>query len=193
MSGHSRWSQIKHKKGITDKKRGQLFSKLSKLISLAARKGADPLSNLELKNAIEQARSFNMPSESIERAIKKISDKSAAQLEELSMEAIGPGGIALRIKAITDSHNRTISEVKKILNDHGSKMVPPGSISWMFTPHLKTEDSKISESNQSLSAGFNQPITITNPDIQAQINKLFEALDDHDDVEDVTSNLQEQV
>ena len=167
MSGHSKWSQIKHKKGITDKKRGQLFSKLSKLISLAARKGINPETNLELKNAVEHARSFNMPNDNIDRAIKKVSDKSAIQLEELSIEAIGPGNIALRIKAITDSRNRTIAEIKSILADNHSKMVPPGSISWMF----------------------NQPVSISNPDIQIQIDNLFEALDDHDDVDDVSSNL----
>src|SRR3989344_7225026 len=168
MSGHSKWSQIKHQKAITDKKKGQLFSKLSKLISLAAKKSANPQSNLELKSAIDNAKSYNIPNDNIERAIKKVSDKSAAQLEELFIEAIGPGGIALKIKAITDSRNRTIAEIKNILNDHSSKMVPPGSISWMF----------------------NQSVTIEDPDIHAQIDKLFEALDDNNDVEDVTSNLQ---
>lgn len=168
MSGHSRWSQIKHQKAITDKKRGQLFSKTSKLISLAAKKGTNPETNLELKNTIDKARSLNMPNDSIQRAINKISDKST-QLEELSIEALGPGGIALRIKAITDSRNRTIAEIKKILSDHGSKMVPPGSISWMF----------------------NQTVTLTDPVIDTELNKLFETLDNHDDVEDVASNLQE--
>jgi YebC/PmpR family DNA-binding regulatory protein len=168
MSGHNKWAQIKHKKAITDKKKGQLFSKLSKLISIAARKGTNPEMNIELKHAVEQARAVNMPNDNIERAIKKVGDKSAAQLEELSIEAIGPGGIALRIKAITDSRNRTIAEIKTILADHNSKMVNPGSISWMF----------------------NQPAAITDPGTQDQIDKLFEALDDHDDVEDVVSNLQ---
>ncbi len=168
MSGHSRWSQIKHQKAITDKKKGQLFSKTSKLISLAARKGTNPDTNLELKNTIDKARSLNMPNDSIQRAINKVSDKSA-QLEELSIEALGPGGIALRIKAITDSRNRTIAEIKKILLDHGSKMVPPGSISWMF----------------------NQAVNLTDPIIDTELNKLFETLDNHDDVEDVASNLQE--
>ena len=166
MSGHSRWSQIKHQKAITDKKKGQLFSKASKLISLAARKGINPESNLELKNAIEKARSLNMPNDNIQRAVNRVADKSV-QIEELSIEALGPGNIALRIKAITDSRNRTIAEVKRILTDHGSKMVPPGSVSWMF----------------------NQPVTVADPDVQTQIDKLFEALDDNEDVEDVTSNL----
>ncbi len=167
MSGHSRWSQIKHKKATTDKKRGQLFSKLSKLISLAARRGTNPETNLELKSAIEQARSFNVPSDNIERAIKKVSDKSATQLEELYIEALGPGGVALKIKAVTDNKNRTIAEVKSILTENSSKMVQPGSISWMF----------------------NQSISLDSPEVQTQLDKLLEALDDQDDVEDVVSNL----
>jgi YebC/PmpR family DNA-binding regulatory protein len=167
MSGHSRWSQIKHQKALTDKKRGQLFSKTSKLISLAAKKGTNPETNLELKNTIDKARSLNMPNDNIQRAINKISDKSA-QLEELSVEAIGPGSIALRIKAITDNSNRTIAELKKIFSNHASKMVPPGSISWMFS----------------------QPLAVADSNTQTQIDGLFEALDNHDDVEDVTSNLQ---
>src|SRR3989338_6285013 len=130
MSGHSRWSQIKRKKGLTDQKRGQMFSKLSKNITLAARKGTDPKSNIALQNAIEQARRENMPNDNIDRAIKKASEKDSAQLEEIMVEAIGPDGIALRIKGVTDNKNRTISEIKKVLSDHESKMVQPGSIGW---------------------------------------------------------------
>jgi len=168
MSGHSKWSQIKHKKGITDQKRGQLFSKLSKVITLAARKGSDPKMNTALANAIEQARNMNMPNENIDRAIKKVSDKSAAQLEEILIEAIGPGGVALQIKGVTDNKNRTIAEIKKILLGHRAKMVQPGSINWMFaTPSLIDEST------------------------QAQLDKLFEALDDQDDVDDVVSNLKQ--
>ena len=167
MSGHSKWSQIKHKKALTDKKKSQLFSRISKLITIAARNGIDPKSNSSLAQAIETARSVNMPNDKIERAIKRVSEKEGAQLTELLIEALGPGNIPLRIKAITDSGNRTISEVKKILSDHGAKMVQPGSISWMF--------------NQS-------PTEIARSNQQA-IDKLFEALDDHDDIEDVVSNL----
>ncbi len=165
MSGHSKWSQIKHKKGATDQKRGQLFSKLSKNITLAARNGSDPKSNTALANAIEQARTANMPKDNIERAIKKVADKSAAQLQEIVVEAIGPGGVALRIKGITDNSNRTISEVKRILADHQSKMVQPGSISWMF----------------------NAPVTLA-PEDQQKLETLYEALDDQDDIDDVVSN-----
>lgn len=168
MSGHSKWSQIKHKKGITDKKKSQVFSKLSKLITLAARAGADPKTNIELSRAIEHARSFNMPSDNIERAVKKVSDKNQAQLEELSVEAMGPNGIALRIKAITDNRNRTLSEIKKTLSDFEIKMVQPGSIKWLFDQ---------------------PPISIEDPYLQSQIDKLFEVLDDQDDVDDIISNL----
>ena len=167
MSGHSKWSQIKHKKGITDKKRSQIFSKLSRLITLAARNGSDPKSNMELSRAVEHARSFNMPNENIERAIKKVSDKNQAQLEELSIEAIGPGGIALKIKAITDNRNRTLSEIKKILSDFEAKMVQPGSIQWMFDQ---------------------LPVSVKDPVLQDRIGQLFEALDEQDEVDGIISN-----
>ncbi|OGN16100.1 MAG: hypothetical protein A3J47_03270 [Candidatus Yanofskybacteria bacterium RIFCSPHIGHO2_02_FULL_43_22] len=166
MSGHSRWSQIKRRKGITDQKRGQIFSKLSKNITLAARKGADPKNNIALANAIEQARRENMPNDNIERAIKKASEKDSAQLEEIMVEAIGPTGVALRIRGVTDNKNRTISEIKKVLSNHESKMVQPGSIGWMF----------------------HTPVQI-NEQIQQKIDELLEALDDLDDVSDVSSNI----
>ena len=167
MSGHSKWAQIKHKKAATDQKRGQLFSKLSKVISLAARKGTNPDVNSDLKNAIDNARSYNMPNDSIERALKKASDKSAALLEELSIEAIGPGGIALKIWVITDNKSRAISEIKNILAENSSKMVPQGSISWMF----------------------NQPVVVEDQVIHDQIDKLFNVLNNNEDVEDIVSNL----
>ncbi len=167
MSGHSKWSTIKHKKGATDQKRGQLFSKLSKNITLAARNGSDQKSNSTLAGAIEQARAANMPKENIDRAIKKVSDKSAAQLQEIMVEAIGPGGVALKIKAITDNSNRTITEIRNILTGHHAKMVQPRSIDWMF--HTPAEIS---------------------PEDHAKLDSLFEALDDQDDVDDVASNLE---
>ena len=167
MSGHNRWQQIRHKKALTDKKKGQIFSKLARLITLAAKRGADPKSNTTLAQAIERARAANMPGDNIERAIKRVSEKNQAQLEELLIEALGPGGIALKIKAITDNRNRTLSEIKKILSDHQSKMVPPRSLDWMF----------------------NQPIKIGDQTIQEKLDRLLEALDDQDDVEEVNLNL----
>jgi len=167
MSGHSKWSQIKHKKALTDKKKGQVFSKLSRLITLAAKKGANPKSNPSLAQAIDNAKAVNMPNENIERAIKKVSDKDHAQLEELSVEALGPGGVALKIKAITDNRNRTMSEIKKILTENNSKLVQPGSLTWMF----------------------NTPLTVDDTATKEQVDNLFEALDDQGEVEDVVSNL----
>ena len=167
MSGHSKWSQIKHKKSLTDQKRGQIFSKLSKAITLAARKGNDPKTNVALANAIEQARSMNMPNENIQRAIKKVSEKGGAQLEEIVVEAIGPGGVALRIEGVTDNKNRTISEIRKVLSNHEAKMVQPGSIGWMF----------------------NAPIQIDGQ-MHQKIDELLETLDNLDDVSDIVSNLE---
>ena len=167
MSGHNKWAQIKHKKALTDKKKGRVFSKLARLITLAAKKGTDPKANPTLAQIIDQARAANMPGDNIERAIKKVSDKDQAQLEELAVEALGPGGVALKIRAITDNRNRTMAEIKKILSDNESKMVQPGSLSWMFGQRISVD-----------------------PVAQAKIDKLFEALDDQDEVEDVVSNLQ---
>src|SRR3990167_1904563 len=103
MSGHSKWSQIKHKKGISDQKRGQLFSKLAKKISIVAREGADPASNYKLQSVIDEARTANMPKENIDRAIKRASEKEAAALNEFVIQAMGQGGIAMVIEGITDN------------------------------------------------------------------------------------------
>jgi len=166
MSGHSRWSQIRRKKELTDKKKGQIFANLSKAITLAARKGTDPKTNIALQNAIEQARKANMPNENIQRAIKKVSEKDSAQLEEILIEAVGPGGVALKIKGITDNKNRAISEIKKVLSDREAKMVQPGSIDWMF----------------------NIPVQVDEQTHQ-KIDELLEALDNNEDIEGIVTNL----
>ena len=168
MSGHNRWSQIQRQKSITDQKRGQIFSKFSRLITLAAKKGTNPKTNPALSQAIEKAKAANMPKENIDKAVKKVSEKDQGQLEELLIEALGPGGIALKIRAITDNRNRTLAEIKKILNNHESKMVRPRSLDWMF----------------------NQPATIDTAN-QEKLDGLLEALDDQDEVEEVNSNLLE--
>jgi YebC/PmpR family DNA-binding regulatory protein len=167
MSGHNKWSTIKHKKANTDKKRGQIFSKLSKAITMAAKRGVDPVSNPQLSQAIEKAKSMNMPKDNIERAIKKVSDKSSVDLCEITIEALGPENIAIRIKAITDNKNRTISELKKIFNENNVKMVPPGSIAWMFNQLPKEMSSELSKNN---------------------LIRILERIDDNDDVEDIVTN-----
>lgn len=133
MSGHSKWSTIKHKKALTDAKRGKVFSKLANLIALAAKKGSDPEMNPTLRLALEKAKQSGMPKENIERAVKKGSgDLGGINLEEIIYESYGPGGVGIIIEAITDNKNRTISEIRAVLNKLGGKMATTGSVSFMF-------------------------------------------------------------
>lgn len=242
MSGHNKWQQIRHKKGISDQKKGQIFSKLAKIISIASRDGADPENNPKLKSAIEKARFFNMPNDNIEKAIKKVSDK-ASELEELTIEAIAPGGVSVIINAISDNKNRTIAEIKNILAKHEAKMTESGSIGWMFDhqgviriiPEIDLENKKLDQIEESLElklieAGADDIkkeddtiVVYTKPEkldeiknniinaglvvessqlelypktevkiddgvVKEKLNKLFEALDEHDDVQEIYSN-----
>jgi YebC/PmpR family DNA-binding regulatory protein len=134
MSGHSKWSQIKHKKAAADKKRGVIFSKISRQISIAVReKGSDPEKNAKLRTAINLANEANMPKDNIERAIEKASGKLEGEtLEEIFLEAYGPASIAIIIKVITDNRNRTISEIKHILGKHQGKLAGEGAVMWLF-------------------------------------------------------------
>jgi YebC/PmpR family DNA-binding regulatory protein len=134
MSGHSHWSSIKHKKGAADEKRSKAFSKISQLISVAAREGGGELNfNPKLKMAVEKARSFNMPADRIEKAIKKgTGEIEGMNLEEVTFEAYGPGGVAIIIEGITDNKNRSLGKIKEILNKNGGKLADEGSVRWMF-------------------------------------------------------------
>ena len=135
MSGHSKWSSIKHKKGAADSKRGQLFSKLSRAIIVAAKEGGpDPAGNLALQNAIEKARSYSMPKDNIERAIAKGSgaDADAASFETVVYEGYGPDGVAVLVEAVTDNRNRTASEVRHAFTKHGGNLGTTGAVAWQF-------------------------------------------------------------
>ena len=133
MSGHSKWSTIKRAKGAADAKRSQLFTKLAKAVAVAARDGADAAMNPKLRLAIDRARSFSMPKDSIERAIQKGSGAGeGTKLEEVRYEAYGPGGVALLIDALTDNRNRTSAEVRHLLERHGGRLADAGSVAWMF-------------------------------------------------------------
>lgn len=178
MSGHSHWSTIKHKKGAADAKRGKVFSRLSHLISIAAReKGGDPDSNPKLRLAIEKAREANMPNENIERAIKKgTGELEGVRIEEVTYEAYGPAGIALIIEVITDNKNRTLAEVKHILSRFGGKIAEVGSVKYLFD-------------RQGAEWVPKYPIESVSEATQKQIERLFEALDDNDDVHEIYSNL----
>lgn len=134
MSGHSHARTVKSKKEASAKKRSQIFSKMARLISVAVKKGgANPEINSRLRMAIDSARSYNMPNDNIERAIKKASGNVVGEkLEEFLFEAYGPNGTALLVEGITDNKNRALGEVKKILAQHNGKLVGEGSVRWMF-------------------------------------------------------------
>jgi YebC/PmpR family DNA-binding regulatory protein len=135
MSGHSKWSQIKRSKGASDVKRGILFSKLSKKISLAVKEGggsSEPAGNLKLRAAIDKAKEASMPNDNIERAIKKGLGEGGRTIEEVIYEGYGPFGTAFLIEAATDNKNRTVQSVKHILSVHGGNLGGQGSVAWQF-------------------------------------------------------------
>ena len=134
MSGHSHFKTVAATKNANDAKRGKLFSKLARVITIVVKEGGpDPLINTKLKTAIEQTKKFNMPKENIERAIKKGTGELVGEnLEEVSFEGLGPGGVAIIMDGITDNKNRTLGEIKGILSQYNGKMAGEGAIKWMF-------------------------------------------------------------
>ena len=133
MSGHSKWATIKHKKAATDAKRGSLFTKLIKEITVAARGGGKPETNPRLRVAIERAKEASMPSDNIDRAIKKgTGELEGVSYEDIVLEGYGPGGVAFYVEGVSDNKNRTTSEVRTIFTKKGGNMAGAGSVSWMF-------------------------------------------------------------
>ncbi len=134
MSGHSKWSTIKHKKAAQDAKRGKIFTKLIKEITVAARLGGgDPAANPRLRAAIDSAKAQNMPKNNIERAIKKgTGELEGVSYEEVTYEGYGPGGVAVLVETITDNRQRTVAEVRHIFSKRGGSMGEPGSVAWLF-------------------------------------------------------------
>lgn len=167
MSGHNKWSQIKHQKGAVDKKRGLAFGKLSKAISVAARNEANPEFNPRLRAIMEKAKQAAVPKDVIMRAIDASSGKD---LEDLVIEAYGPGGIAIMIDAITDSRNRTVNELKHLIAANGGKFAEQGSVRWAF------------EGNE---PKFAQEI---GADDARAARALIGKLEEHDDVQSVVTN-----
>lgn len=178
MSGHSKWSNIKFRKELVDKKRGKVFSKISRSISVAAKKkGSDPETNPELRAAIEKAKEFNVPKDNIEKAIKRGTGQLAdSQIEEVIYEAYGPAGVALIIEGITDNKNRTSAEIRHILSKYDGKFAEVGSVKYLFNHQGQDWIPKY-------------PIEITDEKIKKQLENLFEALDENDDVQEIYSNL----
>ena len=134
MSGHSKWASIKHKKGAVDAKRGKIFTRLIKEITVSARLGGgDPNGNPRLRSAIQAAKAENMPKDNIERAIKKgTGELQGTSYEEVNYEGYGPGGVALLVDCLTDNKNRTVADLKHIFDRHGGSLGEPGCVSWIF-------------------------------------------------------------
>jgi len=134
MSGHSKWSTIKRKKGANDAARGKVFTKLAREIQVAARNGADPTTNFALRLAMEKARAENMPKDNIERSIRRGAglEKDAAQFESVMYEAYGPHGVAMLVDTLTDNRNRTIGELRRIFTRGGGNLGEPNSVAWQF-------------------------------------------------------------
>lgn len=134
MSGHSKWHSIKHKKGALDAKRGKLFTKLIKELTVAARQGGgDPNGNARLRKAISDAKAANMPNDTIDRAVRRgTGEEGGVNYEEITYEGYGPGGVALLIDAMTDNRNRTVAEIRHIFSKNGGNLGESGSVGWMF-------------------------------------------------------------
>lgn len=132
MSGHSKWSTIKREKGVKDAARGAVFTRLGNAIAIAARAGTDPATNFALRLAIDKAKAANMPTANIDRAIQRVADKNAAQLQELTYEGYGPGGTAILVEVATDNTNRTYPEVKLAFSKHGGNIAEKGAVAFQF-------------------------------------------------------------
>ncbi|NIT04605.1 YebC/PmpR family DNA-binding transcriptional regulator [Candidatus Saccharibacteria bacterium] len=171
MSGHSHWATIKRQKQAQDVKRGKIFSKLSKAISVAVRHGGEnPGTNPALRAAIEKARSYNMPKDNIERAIGAASE--AQDLVEGVYEGYGPSGVAFMVKVLTDNKNRTLAEIRKVFDSHGGRLGEAGSAAYVFTdPEKPTFTVPVSDLGNA-----------------KKLLALATALDEHDDVQEVYSN-----
>jgi YebC/PmpR family DNA-binding regulatory protein len=136
MSGHSKWSTIKRKKGAADAKRGQLFTRIGRELAIAAREGGPDIeSNFRLRLVVEKAKSHNMPKENIERAIRRGAGLEKGEaLEELTYEGYGPGGVAFIVQVVTDNKNRSVSEIRRLFTRHGGSLGETGCVAWLFSP-----------------------------------------------------------
>jgi YebC/PmpR family DNA-binding regulatory protein len=187
MSGHSKWATTKRAKAIVDAKKGAIFTKIAKLITIAARKGGDPTANFSLRIAIDKAKAINMPKDNIERAIKRGTGESdGAQIEELIYEGIGPAKTQFIVKCLTDSKNRTAAEIRHLFSKHGGSL---GTVMWNFTLHgiimieqAEVNDKKLADENfelELIDAGAedikkeDEGITIYTAPIDLQKTKQF--------------------
>lgn len=177
MAGHSHWAGIKHKKEISDKKRGKVFAKLLMAVSVAARDEENPDFNPRLRDAIEKAKKNQVPRDAIERAVARARE-SLDFLEELLFEAYGPAGAAILIEVTTDSRNRSVSEIKKLLQDHGAKWAESGSVRWAFE--------EVRSDERGWRAKFDQEVEEGDRDALVDLARV---LLERDDVQSVHTNV----
>jgi len=177
MSGHSKWAQIKRQKATTDAKRSQTFTKVVRLLSVAAKKSGGNMTSPELQNAIIKAKEVNMPADTIERAIKKATADNSTSMEAITYEAYGPGGCAIIIEVLTDSRNRASAGIKHILSNQGIALASIGSAAWAF--ERKKE------------GGWEAKTTVplSETDLE-QLEKVVDELEGYDDVQEVYTNVE---
>ena len=174
MSGHSKWAKVKHQKAKTDAQKSKTFSKLVRFIAVEAKKAKGDRSAPGLRAAIEKARAENMPADNIDRAIEKASG-AGAELEPVTYEAYGPGGVAIIIEGYTDNRNRTVQEIKHLLSKNGAELANQGAAMWAFAKNVE---------------GKLEPTTtveLSDEDLE-KLAVIVEALEDHDDVNEVYTN-----
>lgn len=174
MAGHNKWSKIKEKKAIEDAKKSQVFGKIARLISAESKKAKGDVSSPGLRAAIEKGKSMNMPSDNIERAIKKGLGAEVAAMEEVVYEAYGPGGVAIVAVGLTDNKNRTSAEIKHLLSEQGTSLAQSGSALWAFE---KTAEGYVPKTTM--------PISDTDGE---KLGVLLEKLEEHEDIQDVFVN-----
>lgn len=174
MSGHNKWSKIKHKKATSDAKKSKVYSKLVKLIQVESKVAKGDISSSSLRAAIDKAKAENMPKDTIDRAIKKGASSDSVTIEHVVYEAYGPGGCAIIIEGLTDNKNRIAAEIKHTLSKNGLSLVAPGSASWAFE---KTSEGWTAKT----------PSPISEED-GVKLEKLFEELEENDDVQEVYTN-----
>lgn len=184
MSGHNKWSQIKHRKGAQDAKRGALFTKLLGAIAIAAKSDPRPDTNPRLRSLIEQAQRANVPLDRINRALKRASEQK--DLKEFIFECLGPGGIAVLVEGVTDNHNRSLQQLRTLAQDNGGKPADPGSLLWAFTLVTDTLDGVPVRRYQ---PSFTQPISAEQ---RAVLEPLIEQLDLFEDTQRVITNADQQ-
>jgi len=175
MSGHSKWSQIKRQKGVTDAAKSRTFSRFARLITIESKKSGGNQTSPSLVSAVERAKAVNMPKENIERAIQKGTSKDAALLETVVYEFYGPGGVALIVDALTDNRNRTTQEIKHMISKAGHELGTPGGAAWAFT---KSPDGTFSP---------NEPLEVL-PEDEELLGVLLTQFDEHEDVQQVYTN-----